>query len=491
MSWMTNLLVMVISVSISGSIAYICWRLCTAVFCRIRLYTVCYRLFRRMLILWIVPVQFVVMCMVYYRRNGVWSAIPYHADAYESVLSVLSCVWCAGMFVHSVYIIFALYQLKTIPASTRHKNVSEAGKMADAMVYDAWLRDEYGNERLYPGFNWNDRVHVYCAPVPVPMTSVGLKKKIYLPFFDYTKSELSMIVAHELSHIQRGDLRIRECLLVLKVVFWFHPLVYRMFDDFERWSEIACDIDVCSEKYAYVRPVSYFGMLLKNADFCVKENVRSLFVKKYFMSGLSVEGVKLKERIEKAGNYRRMKYLSAITAVIGAVFLILATGTAVFAGGLLEKRVSAVFEKQYCAGPGVWALGESFTLYADSTPKTEIDMPENADTFRICRLKHQRGDYILMFAGCISPDRCGTVTPFLLPAGKEVTLYTHGVVYADRMPSDSCLDIGLKYPDGSIQYFCNKEADYGKFVTGDAGTYALVIRSECAQNEEIKGYVIY
>ena len=98
---------------------------------------------------------------------------------------------------------------------------------------------------------------LYCPEVSVPL-GVGLfRKRIFLPREDYSQEELSVILRHESTHFQKGDLWIKFLLCVFCCLFWWNPAVYLLQKDVEQLLELRCDASVTrnltkAEKNAYL-----------------------------------------------------------------------------------------------------------------------------------------------------------------------------------------------------------------------------------------------
>ncbi|GAB2662045.1 TonB family protein [Arenimonas aestuarii] len=119
---------------------------------------------------------------------------------------------------------------------------------AGALGVLAWL---LGQQRRFlaglgPVSRRPDGLHQCLATRGLPAV-VGLRPRIVLPGdFDqrYDPLERELVLAHETEHLRRGDLP--ACLLaaVLRVLFWFNPLVHFAAARFRNDQELACDAAV-------------------------------------------------------------------------------------------------------------------------------------------------------------------------------------------------------------------------------------------------------
>lgn len=82
---------------------------------------------------------------------------------------------------------------------------------------------------------------VYCRLVKSPMLTGFFKPSILLPRNDYSDTELSMILKHELTHYKRGDLWAKLLFAAVNAIHWFNPVVYIMRKAANRDMEYSCD----------------------------------------------------------------------------------------------------------------------------------------------------------------------------------------------------------------------------------------------------------
>lgn len=95
-----------------------------------------------------------------------------------------------------------------------------------------------------------------------PLVFGWLPAKIILPksFVNWSPEEQSAAIRHELSHVLRADELVRQLLLLLRCVCWFHPLVRYCTRRTLLFAEMACDDNVLRSG---VRPSTYSSLILK------------------------------------------------------------------------------------------------------------------------------------------------------------------------------------------------------------------------------------
>lgn len=106
------------------------------------------------------------------------------------------------------------------------------------------------------------RVQFCIRPgVSSPMTWGILHPTVYLPAEDVEP----MVIWHELTHVQRKDLVWKMVLRLACIVYWFHPLVWKMAQVAERDMEAACDAQVV-QGMSVAQKRTYGELLLSTAS---------------------------------------------------------------------------------------------------------------------------------------------------------------------------------------------------------------------------------
>lgn len=103
-----------------------------------------------------------------------------------------------------------------------------------------------------------------CPGVGTPLVIGFLRPVIYLPHEDFSRAQLELIFAHELTHLQYKDHWFKALALVVNSFQWWNPVVYRVSRDLDYACEICCDRRVVSSMDAKRRR-SYGHMLLELA----------------------------------------------------------------------------------------------------------------------------------------------------------------------------------------------------------------------------------
>ena len=89
--------------------------------------------------------------------------------------------------------------------------------------------------------------HWRGARVPGPAVVGALRPRIVLPAdFEsrHAPDEAALVIEHERTHLARGDTRMNLVAVLLRCLFWFHPLLHLAARSFRLDQELACDAAV-------------------------------------------------------------------------------------------------------------------------------------------------------------------------------------------------------------------------------------------------------
>lgn len=93
--------------------------------------------------------------------------------------------------------------------------------------------------------NYRNTAIAYSDSTTIPYTYGWLKTKIVLPVdLKHDTESLAMAVQHELVHIKNHDFLLNSLLVLIKNLFWFHPLAHYLYRSREEYREILCDTEV-------------------------------------------------------------------------------------------------------------------------------------------------------------------------------------------------------------------------------------------------------
>lgn len=83
----------------------------------------------------------------------------------------------------------------------------------------------------------------------IPFTFGWKRPVIVIPsFLKERDDKLNLAIRHELMHIKRADYVLNSLVMLVKSLFWFHPLVHRFSSDINEYCELSCDREVLADR---------------------------------------------------------------------------------------------------------------------------------------------------------------------------------------------------------------------------------------------------
>ena len=186
----------------------------------------------------------------------------------------------------------------------------------------------------------------------------------------FTVNELKYVFLHELSHQKNKDILVNYAMWIVKIIYWFNPLVWLAFNKIRIDRELACDtsvLNLLNEK----GHIEYGHTIIRFAD--------KGYAKSYKQLAPGIGGTKqqIKQRILSIANYSKesqhLKWRSkVICSILGIIVLLLTPITAVVGGSddiyhFNEKNV--VYEELSTYFDG---FDGSFVLYDSSNEQYQI-----------------------------------------------------------------------------------------------------------------------
>lgn len=160
----------------------------------------------------------------------------------------LAVLLAAGMLMQALFLGRAAWSWRKIRR--------EAGKIFLPREVLIRARNFSGAKQVPPVF--------ISSRIAVPLLAGWLRPAIILPSgADQWPSErLLMVLGHELAHFRRGDFRLLPLICLLRVLYWWHPLVWLALVRLRRERENACDDLVLNQN---VRASDYAELIVATA----------------------------------------------------------------------------------------------------------------------------------------------------------------------------------------------------------------------------------
>ncbi len=152
-----------------------------------------------------------------------------------------------------------------------------------------------------------------------PLVIGFFRPLLILPREDYSDTDLSFIVSHELTHCKRNDLWYKLLLIITNAIHWYNPIIYLMYYEASGDLEVSCD-DAITKGISFSGRKAYTEAILASIQ---QEMGKKTALSTYFHGGKRT----MKNRFSNILNTGKKR--RGVTAFI-AVLL-----TTILAGGLI------------------------------------------------------------------------------------------------------------------------------------------------------------
>lgn len=152
----------------------------------------------------------------------------------------------------------------------------------------------------------------------VPFTFGSLRPVIVIPceLKQQSTDKLNMAIRHELMHIKHRDFAINSFMMVVKALFWFHPLIHKLYHGLKEYREISCDTEVLTD--TSISKKSYAKLLVELAHKNVIKNTPAV--------SMAVNSSNLKKRIQVMSSQKNHPTMFKTSFYIMLVSVLFMTG---------------------------------------------------------------------------------------------------------------------------------------------------------------------
>lgn len=140
--------------------------------------------------------------------------------------------------------------------------------------------------------------------------------QIMMPTYITDEREFSMALLHELVHLKHGDLRTKQIGSIANILHAFNPVIYKLRDDIERWTEVDCDLTTCETGKEEFDRREYFNCLLSLRD----RSQEAVQLKE--MCGLAENQSLLVFRVDAMSQLKRDEMKRPVTGYLLAFFFL-------------------------------------------------------------------------------------------------------------------------------------------------------------------------
>ena len=232
--------------SITGGIMVLVWYFVGLILERLGFANIVFELLKMVVLFFLLPVAYIGLrtYIMQSDRGYLFSPTPLIVEVCEYI----GLIWLAGAVVMLLHVIRGyLIQRKY------SKNTFECSN--DTL--------EIFREMEFTVLEKNDRLELRQSyQSTTPYVEGYPKPRIVLPVADYTKEDLQVILAHEMTHYKQKDLTLKYFMQLVMVIHYFNPLAWVLFFKIQKWSEFVCDLRA-SHYVGGIKP--YFGVITRIA----------------------------------------------------------------------------------------------------------------------------------------------------------------------------------------------------------------------------------
>ncbi len=235
MNWtsiLSQIFFCVLVTTATGSVMLVIWFFCS-LFLRKWNPDLVYYMLRWVVIMFLLPITYVAIMQNYNRSyvrevNGVprmMYVLNTNTDVYHgiAILWILTMLFVAAIFLKS----------KVTQHLVCKMNFDDG---------DSFTQSEF--DRIKEVLGIKGRVELLCndsARAKSPFVYGIWKRKVVLPYMDYTPEQVKVVFYHELSHIKKSDIVFRYLMMLAVAVNSLNPLAYVLLYVVTEWSERDCD----------------------------------------------------------------------------------------------------------------------------------------------------------------------------------------------------------------------------------------------------------
>jgi len=263
-----------------------------------------------------------------YQQNNLWSAI-------------LPNIWLAWL------VVALLLFVRKVTIYQSFSRYIKAGRVELSNIGDL---ERFG--KIVEESNIRGMVGIYThSLISSPLLIGFFRPYIVLPTLDISESDFRYTVLHELTHYKRGDMFYKWLVQLTICLHWFNPLVYLMGREIEDTCELSCD-------EAVIRNLDYheiraYGNTLLNAL-----NIGGEYRNSISSVTLSENKKILEERLNMIKKFKKKSRFAVMVAICATVFLSIGAGVV----GVYGMGSPAVISTQTTVNDDMSTINSDFSF---------------------------------------------------------------------------------------------------------------------------------
>ncbi len=459
MIWIRLCLTCVFSVGLTGSIAYMGTAFVQSRWQKVNPYLV---LFwdKIVLVLYWAPIPFLWICLsrmsyadgiMCYTGEFICSTFP----MMTTLFNYLGGIWLVGFFFSALMGIYKVLLVK----NRMRGNVSVENRRYVFLFEEYQKRFRIRNIELYQ----NDLL-------VSPITYGVYRKKIVLPFENYTEKQLRIIFEHEMNHVLRGDLWWRMIALVTSWIHWFNPITYMYIKQIIYHEEVVCD-EISGKGKEWYSLKEYAGFLVEVADneiFCISAMA---------LCESQNETIRRLEAMIRNKEIRKPKKWMIIVSSMILVLISLLPATYASATTVdIQEEWILKAEKEKVLEASDWSDNSDVVYYVGEDEIEEVDLSSD----------------ILPYSNMVSINHTIKENTRVLFQGYSMSQGGKITIVATCNDSSVSYRIGIKNRNTGELYSVSGKGTLSKtFEISTAGSYSAYVENTASSSIKVEGCAVY
>ena len=449
MSLTTNLFLIMCFTTLTGGVLTVVWRLLGSMLERMGFLNISYRLMQIIMIFWLIPLIYVTLWNLDNHLSRWGGDLLLGTQSIYFVGKIFTAIWLAGFSIN-----MSRYVIELIRVYWLRKNSFQSDRTTEDLFSEMCCEMRI-RENVLVRQSWT---------ILVPQVTGWISPMVVLPARTYQEEELRLIFAHELMHVKHRDILIKNLGMLVRAVHFMNPIAWWYCSLLNRWSEFACDYEVCCKNHNIKH---YYTVLLNIAQDCQKSDM----VVSRIIEGKS----ELYERIRHvAMSYKKKPIPRVTTALILSAVVAISGSTVCFAA--VESADALHYINQETA---VETEVENDQQYLQEYVETEtaLNVTEvEGETERTIA-----GVTGASFSWTISKNTLVKTSSFSASSGKTISI---GV----QNPSCASIRVGIILPNGNKKYVASSSYNISHdFSVSTTGSYRVFVQNMSGSTISVSG----
>lgn len=233
----------------------------------------------------------------------------------------------------------------------------------------------------------NKTIQVISSPLVCTPCLIGLiKPKILIPKASYTDREIDYIIKHELIHIHRSDILLNYLFAIIKIIYWWNPIVHIFHSRFSQVIELCVDDNIISNMTESEK-VLYAEVLLKSAQNDIKYQPNNLLSVNFTYQNNASHLLLERTKNILSQNKQRMNTLQATLFSILCLLSITLFAVEPFYTRTIEEDGAVIINR---FNSYILYDGSNYTLFVNNKEFGKINDPSTTPDFKDLPIKYER-----------------------------------------------------------------------------------------------------